>query len=538
MNTMNAKSWPFEQARLLAKRFGLEKGSPYPAKNISFETGFGPSGAPHIGTFAEVVRTNMVRNAFETLAMEVTGHRVPPATVLTIFADDYDAMRRVPDGLPEEMAEDIGLPLTSVRDPFGGYGSFGERNVLALRRFCTDYLGTSPAIVSSTQMYQSGRFDTGLLDVCRLYDEIMEIMLPTLGLQGGDRRDTYSPIMPISRVSGRVLQVPVRVLDAEAGMIEFIDEDGSRVEMPVTGGNAKLQWKIDWAMRWQQLNIDYEMYGKDLIDSFAVSKKIVRLFGSEPPVGMVYELFVDENGKKISKSVGNGVTVEEWMEYGTPEALSMFMFQSPKSSKALHLGVIPKVTDEYLKARADYPRLLQGGEGKQNFLDSPAWHIHGGVVPPFQSEVNYSLLINLASVSNAPDEKVLRDYLATYREITPVDRHEIDRLLPLVVNYVDRIVLREKLAKQRKPTEVEHQAIADLVARLRGMEDDLDGEVYQYEVYEWGKAWMATHPDTFPSLRDTFRMIYEVFFGAESGPRFGTFVAAFGRQRTITMLEG
>lgn len=534
MGAVEAKSWPFEQARLLVKRLGLQKGSPYPDRHIVFQTGFGASGYPHIGTFAEVVRTNMVCNAFERLAVEVTGNSRAPRTTLVVFADDYDAMRRVPDSLPEAMQDDIGLPLTSVRDPVGEYESFGDRNVDSLRQFCADYLGATPTIVSATEMYRSGRFNDGLRDACRLYDEIMEIMLPTLG---SERQATYSPIMPISPTTGRVLQVPVEIVDAASGMIRFTDEDGTVIETDVFNGAAKLQWKVDWAMRWRQLGIDYEMYGKDLIDSFSASKKIVRLFGSEPPAGMVYELFVDEEGKKISKSLGNGISIEQWMEYGTPEALSMFMFQSPKSSKSLHLGVIPKVTDEYLKARIDYPRLVLGGEGKQNHLDSPAWHIHGGHVPPYHSDVNYALLVNLASVSNATDPDVLRDYLSTYRQIPPNDRVEIERLIPKAIAYFQTRVLPEKLERQRDPTSTERDAVADLSARLQGMADNLDGEAYQFEVYEWGKAWVITAPDTFPTLRDTFRMLYEVFFGAESGPRFGTFVAAYGRERTIALLR-
>jgi lysyl-tRNA synthetase class 1 len=326
MPAIDAKSWPFEQAKLLVKKFGLEYGSPYPDKHVLFQTGFGATGTGHAGTFSEITRTNMVRVAFEHLAQEITGNKNPPSTILVTFADDYDALRRVPEGCPKSMEQDLGLPVTSVRDPSGEYRSFGERNVEALRKFSTDYMNISPAILSATELYTSGRFNVGMIDVCKNYDAIMDIMLPTLGGQGGNRRDTYSPIMPISTVSGRVLQVPVSIIDADNGIIEFLDEDGSVIRTSALNGAAKLQWKVDWAMRWHQLGVDYEMYGKDLIDSFVVSKKIVKLFGSEPPVGMSYELFVDENGKKISKSVGNGVSVEEWMQYGTPDALSMFMF--------------------------------------------------------------------------------------------------------------------------------------------------------------------------------------------------------------------
>jgi lysyl-tRNA synthetase class 1 len=501
-------SWPFEQACILLDRVG-----PTP-RLVTFATGFGASGTPHAGSFSENVRTEMVRNAFR----QITSDAYP--TRLIVFSDDYDGFRRVPDGMPSSMEEDLNRPLTSVRDPSGQFSSFAERNNNIMREFVNSII-PDYEFISATDCYRSGRFNVHLLNVLSHYGEIMDVMLPTLSEQ---RRATYSPVLPIDPVTDRILQVPLQTYDPLTGDIVFFNEENEEIRSTVLNGEAKNSWKVDWAMRWGALGIDYEMSGKDLIDSVKASSKIARVLGHQPPVGMTYELFLDENGEKISKSRGNGVSVEEWLRYGTREALSMFMFQNPRAAKKLHVGLIPRVTDDYLKALAAY-----GSQTPEERLDNPVWHIHAGNPPAFSSDVSYALLINLASVSNATDPSVLSDYLSTYRNIASEDRPIIEALLPLVIAYCEKIVFPAKVV--REPTDIERTALRELADVLGSMDDGLDGEAYQFEVYEVGKRY------TFPSLRDWFRAIYEVIFGSSDGPRFGTFVAAYGRIRSVELIR-
>ncbi len=509
---LEAKSWPFEQARALLKRVEGQS-------LVTFQTGFGPSGAPHVGTFGEVVRTNMVRRAFE----ELTEGKVQ--TRLIVFSDDYDGFRRVPDGLPESMLEDIGLPLTSVRDPFGEHPSFGERNNAALRDFL-NRLEVDYEFVSSTATYKSPNFvtpfDRTLSLIYEHYDAVMAIMLPSLGGQGGNRAATYSPFMPISPKTGRVLDnANVRLLGDD--QIAFTDEDGSEHDCYIYGGRVKLQWKVDWAMRWMAFNVDYEMHGKDLIDSAVLSTRICKAVGRQPPVTYFYELFLDDDGAKVSKSKGNGMTMEEWNRYSATGPLAYFMFQSPRSAKAFTATVVPRVTDEYLKGLTTFDSL----EGAAR-LDSPIWHVHEGSPPPYEADVSYSLLLNLCEVSRAEDPETVMNYLSQYKSMKNGDRAFVGSLIPGAIAYV-----REKMeAKPRRaPSEMEAEAFAKLVTTLEGMDDGLDGETYQFQVYEVGKSF------EFPSLRDWFKAIYQVLFGADQGPRFGSFIAAYGRQRSIDLLK-
>lgn len=485
---------------------------------VVLATGFGASGAAHIGSYAEIFRTRLVQNAIKRLDDSLD-------TELIVFSDDYDAFRRVPDGLPATMNEYLGLPLTSVPDPFGEYTSFGARNTALLDQYSRNHLGFTPKIMSATEQYESGAFNAGLLDVLRNYDAIMDIMMPTLGEA---RRATYSLFLPRDPDTGRILQIPMVDHDAETGEVVFRRDDGSEFSTTVFNGNVKNGWKIDWAMRWGVLGVDYEMSGKDLIDSVKASSKIARVLGHQPPVNMTYELFLDAEGRKISKSLGNGVSVEEWLQYGTRESLAQFMFQNPRAAKSIHLGLIPAVTDEYLKnlSRINNDQVA----GSPESLDNPAWHIHQGDPPAWSSDVSYSLLINLASVTNATDPDVLREYLATYRSIADEDRPIIDELIPRVIRYCERFVYPEK--ELRAPSESERLAIEDLIIFLQAQEDGLDGEAYQFYVYEVGKAHYGKE-----RLREWFQAIYEVVFGSSNGPRFGTFIAAYGRRRSIDLLR-
>ncbi len=541
----DARSWPFEQARNLldhvlkkrlsdadraAARLLIDAGKADEAlatfealrKPVLLETGYGPSGLPHMGTFGEVARTTMVRNAFRAL----TGDHWP--TRLVAFSDDMDGLRKVPDGVPnpEMLKEDLHLPLTKVRDPFGTHDSFGAHNNARLRAFL-DGFGFDYEFMSSTEQYRSGRFDAVLLRVLERFDEVMAVMLPTLG---EERRATYSPFLPISPVTGHVLQVPTLERDVEAGTITFDDPvengGGGRTTVPVTGGHVKLQWKPDWAMRWTALDVDYEMSGKDLIESVRESSKLCRVMGGVPPEGFNYELFLDVEGKKISKSKGNGLTMDEWLRYGTPESLAWYMFQSPKSAKSLHFNVIPRAIDDYLSFIDQY----QAQEPAKR-IDNAVWSIHAGDPPKVASPVSFSLLLNLVGVANASSKDQLWAYMARYLpEATPQTEPTLDRLMGHALNYFDDFVRPAKAF--RAPTEQEAAAFRDLAERLRALPaDTTDGEAIQNEVYAVGKA------HAFEPLRAWFGALYEVLLGEKQGPRFGSFAAIYGLPQTVDLLE-
>ena len=542
MSSVNAKSWPFEQARALLKhvvkkrvpaaelRDALAMTVPqmvvrWPnitAKPVIFETGYGPSGAPHIGTFGEVVRTNMVRRAFEELTSGLF------TTQLIAFSDDYDGFRRVPDGYPESMSEHLGKPLSAVPDPITDadayYMSFADRNNSALMDFIEE-LDINYTFRSASHLYKRGKFDEMLQRIFDNYQGVLDIILPTLGGQGGDRASTYSPFLPKSPITGKMIE-NANIRRNDDYTISYDDPEAYHFGLygDIFGGNVKLQWKVDWGMRWAYFDVDYEMHGKDLIDSAVLSSRICKLLGGTPPLTYFYELFLDEEGKKISKSKGNGLTVEQWRMYGTDDALKLLMFQSPRSAKELHLGVIPRMQDDYLKALTTFPTL----EGAAR-LDSPAWHLHAGRPPSFASDVSYGLLANLASATGDADEATVLGFLSQYRSIREEDRALVQSLVPKVVAYLKK--QEEKNPRVRRPpTDQEASAFLLLATILEGMEDGLDGEAYQFQVYEVGKAY------GFDPLRSWFQGLYEVLFGDSQGPRFGTFISAYGRQRTVNLL--
>jgi lysyl-tRNA synthetase class 1 len=509
-----SKAWPFEEARKLIARIAKRGGG----EAVIFETGYGPSGLPHIGTFGEVARTTMVRHAFETL----TGAK----TRLIAFSDDMDGMRKVPDNVPnrELLSQHIGRPLSAVPDPFSNeYPSFAAHNNARLRRFL-DQFGFDYEFYSATECYRSGMMDATLLRMLETYDKVMAIILPTLG---EERRATYSPFLPICPRSGKVLQVPMIARDVEAGTVTYRDpETGEAVETPVTGGRVKCQWKADWALRWTALGVDYEMAGKDLIDSVNLSGKICRALGGAPPEGFIYELFLDERGEKISKSKGNGLTIDEWLTYATPESLSLFMYQKPKTAKRLHFDVIPKHVDEYLAFLGKYWE-----EGAEERLTNPVWHIHSGEPPRVALPVSYALLLNLVSASNALDKAVLWGFIRRYApQASPETHPALDRLVGYAIAYFHDFV---KPAKQyRPPSEMERAAMAELHAKLGTLPEQASGEDIQTVVYEVGKA------HGFEPLRNWFQALYEVLLGQTQGPRFGSFVELYGVAETRAMIAG
>jgi len=511
------KAWPFEEAAKVAAR--LQKSG---KSHALFETGYGPSGLPHIGTFGEVARTSWVRHAFTTL----TGM---PSKLLA-FSDDMDGLRKVPDNVPNRdmLAGFLNKPLTRIPDPFGTHPSFGAHNNARLKAFL-DSFGFEYEFASSTEYYAAGRFDTALVRILEEYDRVMEVILPTLG---PDRRATYSPILPIHPKTGVVMQVPMTARDPAAATVTWQDPDsGETFETSVKGGACKLQWKADWAMRWYALDVDYEMSGKDLIDSVRLSGRICRILGSQPPEGFTYELFLDEHAQKISKSKGNGLSVDEWLRYAPPESLGQFMYNAPPRAKRLFFDVIPRAVDEYL-ANAEKLATQEDEAARVN----PAWHIHLGTLPNHGgSPVSFGMLLNLASVVNAESPEILWGFIRRYApDATPETKPYLDKLVHHAIAYYQDFV---RPAKQfRNATPVEREALADLAETLRGMDTGSPGgataETIQNLVFEVGKR----HP--IPELRAWFGCLYQVLLGQLEGPRFGGFVALYGVHETIALIEG
>jgi lysyl-tRNA synthetase, class I len=522
-------AWPFEQARKLVAR--LEK---HPKNEVIFETGYGPSGLPHIGTFGEVARTAMVRHAFRVLTSDSVKTR------LIAFSDDMDALRKVPDNVPnrEMLAAHLGQPLTQVPDPFPSeHGSFGAANNARLRSFL-DHFGFDYEFASSTEYYASGRFDATLLRMLACHDEIMAIILPTLG---PERRATYSPFLPISRRTGKVLQVPVLERNVASGTIAYFDPDAREtVETSVTGGHVKCQWKADWAMRWAALGIDYEMAGKDLIDSVRLSGAICKALGATPPEGFIYELFLDERGQKISKSRGNGLTIEEWLRYAAPESLSLFMYRDPKAAKRLYFDVIPRHVDEYQQHLESYER-----QDARARLSNPVWYIHAGHPPKPETTIPFTMLLKLVSASNADNPEILWGFIARYWPgVTPSTHPKLDAMVRYAIHYFHDFVLPQK--HYREPTEVERKALLDLREAFAQLPAATPAERIQELVYEIGRrepfldhSGKSRTRDGKPGVSlEWFNMLYQVLFGEDKGPRFGSFVAIYGIDNTAALIDG
>ena len=507
-----SKAWPFEEARKLVKRFSK---APPEKGYVLFETGYGPSGLPHIGTFGEVARTTMVRNAFEALS------DIP--TRLICFSDDLDGMRKVPENVPNPAAlqEHLQRPLSDVPDPFGTHDSFAAHMNARLNAFL-DRFGFEYEFISSTEFYRAGRFDEVLLRCAARFDDIMKIMLPTLG---AERQATYSPFLPISPSTGRVLYVPMKGVNAATGEITFEDEDGTDVTLPVTGGAVKLQWKPDFGARWAALDVDFEMFGKDHQSNAIVYDRICRALGNPAPEHYVYELFLDGDGQKISKSKGNGLTIDEWLTYASAESLSQFMFQKPRTAKRLHWDVIPRAVDEYHQHLRAYP-----DQDADKQAANPVWHIHNGEPPKSDMVVPFSMLLNLASAASADDRGVLWGFIRRYApEATPETHPGLDEAAGFAVRYFNDYVKPTKT--YRAPDEREREALTNLSAALRAWTDAPDAEALQSLVFSVGKDI------GFEPLRDWFKAIYEVCLGASQGPRFGGFVALYGVAESADLID-
>jgi lysyl-tRNA synthetase, class I len=530
-----SKAWPFEEARKLIER--LKR---FESKEVIFETGYGPSGLPHLGTFGEVARTSMVRHAFRVL----TGDSIK--TKLIAFSDDMDGLRKVPDNIPNRdlILPHLGKPLTQVPDPFGEYSSFAEHNNARLRAFL-DQFGFEYEFMSSTETYKSGRFDRALLRMLDCFDEVQAIMLPSLR---EERAATYSPFLPIHPRTGVVMQAPVLAHDPSAGAIRWRDPaTEEEFETPVTGGHCKLQWKPDWAMRWYALCVDYEMAGKDLIDSVKLSSRIARVLGADPPAGFNYELFLDENGQKISKTKGNGLTIEQWLAYASPGSLSSFMFQKPTAAKRLHFGVIPRTVDDYLGFLESYPR-----QAWKERLGNPAWHIHAGAPPEPEDltrdgrgqAISFAMLLNLAAVSNSENPSVLWGFLRRHYPLASPETHpRLDSLVRYAVSYFRDFVASKK--RYREADDVERSVLIQISSRLSQLSANASADQIQHALYDIARpvpryqdhsarGATATRPGV---LNEFFNMIYAVLLGEDQGPRLGSFIAIYGLDETRKLID-
>ena len=531
-------AWPFEEARKLVAR--LEK---HPKDEILFETGYGPSGLPHIGTFGEVARTTMVRRAFETL----TEGRVK--TRLIAFSDDMDGLRKVPDNVPNKalLAAHLGKPLTQTPDPFGTHESFGAHNNARLRAFL-DAFGFDYEFASATAYYKSGRFDAALLHMLARYEAVMAIMLPSFR---AERAASYSPFLPLHPRTGVVMQVPLEGIDPAQGAIAWRDPaTGERFETPVTGGHCKLQWKPDWAMRWYALQVDYEMAGKDLIDSVKLSGQIVRALGGVAPEGFHYELFLDADGQKISKSKGNGLSIDDWLTYASPESLAQFMYQKPSAAKRLHFDVIPRAVDDYLSFLDAYPR-----QAWKERLGNPVWHIHAGApgaglpsaekigAPGAETSVSFAMLLNLAAVANSEDPAVLWGFLRRYApDAAPETHPRLDTLIGYAVAYFRDFVRPTKTYRAADDTE---RAVLAQIAAMLAAAPDARAEDIQTALYDIARAApryqdikaKGATPDRPGVSNEFFNMLYQVLLGESRGPRFGSFVALYGVANTRALIE-
>ncbi len=508
---LSAKAWPFEEARRVLKRY---QKAPPEKGYVLFQTGYGPSGLPHIGTFGEVARTTMVMRAFREIS------DIP--TKLICFSDDLDGMRKVPGNIPnpEKLEPFLQMPLTSVPDPFGTHDSFGHHNNAMLRRFL-DTFGFEYEFYSATDFYGSGRFDTVLLKAAEKYDEIMEVMLASLR---EERRQSYSIFLPIHPDTGRVLYVPMKHVDAAKGTITFDDQDGVEHTLPVTGGNVKLQWKPDFGARWAALGVDFEMYGKDHSTNTAIYDKICRILGHRAPEHFSYELFLDENGHKISKTSGNGVSIDEWLTYANTESLSYFMYLKPKTAKRMHFDVIPKAMDEYQQQLRAY-----AGQDTKARLNNPAFHIHGQNVPAPDMVISFSMLLNLASVANVEEKDQLWGFIQRYAPKASAATHPgLDQAAEFAVRYYNDFVKPAKV--YRAPSDLEREALSDLRDQLLAYDGPLEDEALQSLVFACGR-------ERFDPLRDWFKAIYEVLLGASQGPRFGGFIALYGVAETAALIE-
>ena len=513
---LESKSWAFEEARRILEKVGGKT----PAKGyVLFETGYGPSGLPHIGTFGEVVRTAIVRHTFSLIAPEIP-------TKMFCVSDDIDGLRKVPDNVPQQemVRANLGRPLTSVPDPFGTHESYGHHMNARLRGFL-DGFGFQYEFISATEKYKSGAFDSTMLRVLEKYEELMELMLPSLG---AERQETYSPFMPIDTESGIVIDKGVKGINKEKGTVIYVDTKGLEKEIPVTGGNCKLQWKIDFGARWYSLGVDYEIYGKDHQPNERIYRKVCEILGGEPPVNFTYEMFLSDTGEKISKSKGNGISVEDWLKYAPAESMALFMYQKPKTAKRLYFDVIPKAMDEYLTFAQSFEKQDEAAK-----LDNPAFHIHEGKIPAINFNLSYSLLLNLASACNPENDSVLWGFISKYQAgLTKENSPLLAKMVTNAINYYNDFIAKNK--KYREANDAEKSALRELVETLQNATEEQknDGALLQNLVFQVGKNHGYEK-----IMRDWFLALYQILLGQDQGPRMGSFIALFGIDNFVKLVN-
>ena len=511
-NIDKTNAWPFVEAKKILrerKKYIDQKGK------IILQTGYGPSGLPHIGTFGEVARTSMIVNALNQIS------NVPKEII--VFSDDMDGLRKVPENIPDKdiLEKNLHKPLTVVPDPFKKFNSFGEHNNVMLKNFLNSF-NFEYTFRSSTDLYKSGFFNDTLKLILKKYKDIMDIIIPTLGKE---RQKTYSPFLPICPDTGIVLEIPVLEVDEKKSKIIF-DNFGKKLEKSILDGNCKLQWKVDWAMRWYALDVDFEMYGKDLIESAILSTKIIKILGKNNPSGFAYELFLDEKGEKISKSKGNGITIDEWLKYASPESLSLFMYQNPKRAKKLYKEIVPKAVDEYLD-------FIERGKDQNELqmLLNPVWHVHNGTIPKEKMIMTFSMLLNLVEASNANSKELLWKFVKKYKPNILENEYPIfDKLIEYAIKYFSDVIKKSK--KYKQPNDQEKNALNALITCLEKCKDDMQPEEIQTQIYTVGKENGYKE-----NLRDWFKLIYEVVFGDENGPRMGFFISFFGVKETQKLIK-
>ncbi|MDA9573396.1 lysine--tRNA ligase [Rickettsiales bacterium] len=513
---LKSKSWPFEEAKKIYNK--IQKTTPKKGY-VLFETGYGPSGLPHIGTFGEVVRTSYVMNAFNKIAPNIK-------TKMICVSDDIDALRKVPDNIPNQelIKANLGKPLTSVPDPFNTHQSFGQHMNSRLISFL-DSFGFKYEFISATDKYKSGAYNDTMLQVMAKYQELMDLMLPTLG---PERQKTYSPFMPIDKESGIVIDKGVKSINKEKASVTYYDLNNQEKEISILDGNCKLQWKIDFGARWYSFNVDYEIYGKDHAPNEPIYRKICQILGGKPPINFTYEMFLSNEGEKISKSKGNGIAIEDWLKYAPQESMSLFMYQKPKTAKRLYFDVIPKAMDEYITYSNSYNQL---DEVKK--LENPLFHIHNGNVNNIDFNISYSLILNLASVCNPENDDILWGFISKYQK----DLHKessplLTKMINNAINYYNDFIKSNK--KYRTPNNKEKLALQDLANEIKKADNNIinDASQIQTMIFSIGKKHGYEK-----NMREWFLTLYQILLGQDQGPRMGSFIALYGQDNFLQLID-
>ena len=520
--------WPYEEARKVAERVArYEAGRP-----AIFQSGFGPSGMPHLGTMAELLRPSYVRKAFERLAQSGSIEPARPARLI-VFIDDMDGLRKVPENIPnrETTSFHLGEPVSRIPDPFGDcHPSFSEHMLSLLEKFLAP-VEIEFELIKSTEMYGSGQFDEALKLILARHQQIIEIIAPTLR---EENRAGWSPVMPVCPSCGQVNSTLVTGYHPERASVEFSCEKniggskscGFKGEQSVLGGKAKVGWKVDWALRWYALKVDYELYGKDLIDSARLSGQILKVLGGKPPLGFPFEMFLDEEGHKVSKSVGRGVTVDQWTRYAPIEVLKYFLLVNPRRARKLFLEAIPQYVDDYLDALRAYAAAPENERG-----NLPIDLVIQRTTPRrFDSELTFGMIMNLVSALGTGDRDLIWNYLTGYdpRIAGNPDTERMGKtLMECALNvYADFI---EPTKKRYLPEANERDQLRALMEFLVG-NSGATAEEIEKKIYDLGR-------ENYDKPGKIFPLLYRVLLGQERGPRLGAFIKLATPQRMIEILN-